>query len=129
MAKSWRLILAKLFNSIIMTIQAICDCCRRVQELCSRAVGYINNLLAEWFVWWKLLAGILESVSRPAGLRLASCYLYPIPWNNSRPSINRLPRIIVPPRPSSHFLFLSSPACQVEVQCDPAKLSSDQSSN
>ena len=72
MPKSWRLTLAKLFNSIIMTIQAICDCCRRVQELCSRAVGYINNLLAEWFLGWKLLAGILESVSWPAGLRLAS---------------------------------------------------------
>ena len=33
--------------------------------------------------------------------------MYPIPWNNSRPSINRLPRIIVPP-PTAPLAIFSS---------------------
>ena len=58
--------------------------------------------------------------------------------DNSRPSINRFPRIIPPPffdenilnnrspriialRPSRHLLFLLSLPCQVEMQCDLAK--------
>ena len=61
--------------------------------------------------------------------------------NKSRPSINRLPRIIAPldrnvynnrlpriianPHPSRHLLFLLSPPCQVAVEPDPAKLISD----
>ena len=65
--------------------------------------------------------------------------------NKSRPSINRLPRIIAPldrnvynnrlpriianPHPSRHLLFLLSPPCQVAVEPDPAKLISDNSSS
>ena len=42
---------------------------------------------------------------------------------------NRLSRIIFHPNPSRHFLFLLSPACQVEVESDRAKLISDDSSS
>ena len=52
----------------------------------------------------------------------AQNFAYRISSNNSRPSVNRLPRIIA--RPSRH-LFLLSPLCQAEVQRGPAKLISD----
>ena len=45
--------------------------------------------------------------------------------NNSRPSINRLPRIIADPHLSRRLLFLLSPPFQVEVESDPAKLIRD----
>ena len=58
--------------------------------------------------------------------------------NNSCPSINRLPWVIslsdgnikiIPLAPLTIFWTLSFiPPCQVEVQCDPAKLISDDSS-
>ena len=71
--------------------------------------------------------------------------IYHISTNSSCPSINRLPRIIVPvqltflnnclpqiiaspPRHTRHLLFLSSPPCQDKVRCDLAKLISDDSS-
>ena len=54
-------------------------------------------------------------------------FRYRISSNNSRPSINRLPRIIA--IPSRHPLFCLSPPCQVEVESDPAKLISDDSSS
>ena len=47
---------------------------------------------------------------------------YHISSNNGCPSIDRLPQIIAPPRPSRHLLFLFSPPCQVVVQRDSAKL-------
>ena len=63
-------------------------------------------------------------------------FKYRISSDNSRPSINRLPGIppppfdgnilnnrpprIIAPQPSRHLLFLLSPRCQVEFQCDPA---------
>ena len=47
---------------------------------------------------------------------------YHISSNNGCPSIDRLPQIIVPPRPSRHLLFLFSRPCQVVVQRDSAKL-------
>ena len=53
----------------------------------------------------------------------AQNFAYRISSNNSRPSVNRLPRIIIA-RPSRH-LFLLSPLCQAEVQRDPAKLITD----
>ena len=53
---------------------------------------------------------------------------YHISLNKSRPLINVLPRIIAPPHPSCHLLFLLSPPCQVEGESDPAKLISDDSS-
>ena len=57
-------------------------------------------------------------------------YTYRISSNNSRPSINRLPRIIAPPPYSSrHLLFLLSTLCQVEVESDQPKLISDDSSS
>ena len=56
-------------------------------------------------------------------------YKYCIPSNNSRPLINRLSRIIAPSQPSSLLLFLLSPPNQVEVESDPTKLISDDSSS
>ena len=58
-------------------------------------------------------------------------FRYRISSNNSRPSINRLPRIIPPPltQPSRQSLFCLSPPCQVEVESDQAKLISDDSSS
>ena len=47
---------------------------------------------------------------------------YHISSNNGCPSIDRLPKIIAPPRPSRHLLFLFSRPCQVVVQRDSAKL-------
>ena len=40
-----------------------------------------------------------------------------------------LPRLIAPPHPSRHLFFFLSPPCQVEVESDPAKLISDESSS
>ena len=71
--------------------------------------------------------------------------IYHISTNSSCPSINRLPRIIVPvqltflnnclpqiiaspPRHARHLLFLSFSPCQDKVRCDLAKLISDDSS-
>ena len=67
--------------------------------------------------------------------------IYHISSNSSCPSINRLPRIIAPvqlkflnnwlpqiiasPRPARLILFLLSSPCQDKVQCDLAKLISD----
>ena len=48
------------------------------------------------------------------------------PFNGTN---NRLPRILAAPQRFLHLLFLLSPPCQVEVQCDPAKLVSDDSSS
>ena len=56
-------------------------------------------------------------------------YKYCIPSNNSRPLINRLPQIIAPSQPSSLLLFLLSSPYQVEVESDPTKLISDDSSS
>ena len=47
---------------------------------------------------------------------------YHISSNNGCPSIDRLPQLIAPPRPSRHLLFLFSRPCQVVVQRDSAKL-------
>ena len=52
-------------------------------------------------------------------------FRYRISSNNSRPSNNRSP----PPHPSRRLLFCLSPPCQVEVESDPAKLISDDSSS
>ena len=68
--------------------------------------------------------------------------IYHISSNSSCPSINRLPRIIAPvqlkflnnwlpqiiaspPCPARHILLLLSSPCQDKVQCDLAKLISD----
>ena len=60
---------------------------------------------------------------------MAEVNVYCISSNNSRPRINRRPRIIAPTHPSGHFLFILSPPYQVEVGSDPAKLMSDNSSS
>ena len=55
--------------------------------------------------------------------------------NNSRPSMNRLPRIIAPPDPTPliifSFFYPPPPPTrrQVEVESDPAKLIGDDSSS
>ena len=60
--------------------------------------------------------------------------VFPRISNNSRPSNNRPPlteifEIIAPLPPSCHLHFLLSPPCQVDVQCDPVKLISDDSNS
>ena len=55
-------------------------------------------------------------------------FMYSISLKNSRPSINRIGIIDPPPthRPSRCLL---PPPCQIEVQCDPAKLISHNSNS
>ena len=54
--------------------------------------------------------------------------MYSISLKNSRPSINSIGIIDPPPthRPSRRLL---PPPCQIEVQCDPAKLISHNSNS
>ena len=63
-----------------------------------------------------------------------SLFIYRISSNNGRPSNNHPPPFwwkylnsSPPPHPSRHLLFLLS--CQVDVESNPAKLSSDDSSS
>ena len=52
-----------------------------------------------------------------------------LPPLNNCPPLMEIFRIITPPHPSRHLHFLLSPSCQVEVESDPAKLISDNSSS
>ena len=63
----------------------------------------------------EIITGDLR-ISIPASGAQASL-MYRIPWNNSRPSINRLPRIIVPP-PAPLAIFSSFHPVPVKLKCN-----------